>query len=37
LQWGSAIIYGARRFSHDKVKAQQSVHGGRLPAASDTV
>jgi hypothetical protein len=34
VQWASAIISGARRFSHDKVKAQQSEHGSTPPVAS---
>lgn len=34
VQWASAVISGARRFSHYKVKAQQSVHGSTSPASS---
>lgn len=31
MRWASAVISGARRFSHYKVKAQQKVHGTKSP------
>jgi hypothetical protein len=34
VQWASAVIAGAQRFSHYKVKAQQTVHGTTSPASS---
>jgi prophage tail gpP-like protein len=34
VQWAFAVIFGARRFSPYKVKAQQTVHGTTSPASS---
>jgi hypothetical protein len=34
VQWVSAVISGARRFSHYKVKVQQTVHGTTSPTSS---
>ena len=34
VQYASAVISGARRFSHYKVKAQQTVHGTTSPTSS---
>jgi hypothetical protein len=33
VQWASAVISSAWRFSHYKVKAQQTVYGTTSPAA----
>ncbi len=33
VQWASAVISGGRRFSHYKVKAQQTVHGTKPPVS----
>jgi prophage tail gpP-like protein len=34
VQWAAGVFSGARRFSHYKVKAQQSVHGSTSPSQS---
>ena len=34
VQWAAGVFSGARRFSHYKVKAQQTVHGTTSPASS---
>jgi prophage tail gpP-like protein len=34
VQWAAGVFSGARRFSHYKVKAQQTVHGSTSPSQS---